>query len=177
MIRPDAVLFDCDGVIVDSEGPTFDLLVADLSTHGLPLTRHRLETEFIGGTIETVAQRATAEQVAHLRRLTDAMDAACAKSDTRRFQDLNIEFHAALVEAARNRRLQEVYQGLSKESRLFRRRALVSKAAMKASNQEHRAIVEAVAQHDAMRAAAAMENHILRGKERFMSAASDELED
>jgi DNA-binding GntR family transcriptional regulator len=126
---------------------------------------------------QLVAQRATAGQVAHLRRLTDAMDAACARSDTRRFQDLNIEFHAALVEAARNRRLQEVYEGLSKESRLFRRRALVSKAAMKASNQEHRAIVEAVAQHDAMRAAATMENHILRGKERFMSAASDELED
>jgi DNA-binding GntR family transcriptional regulator len=125
---------------------------------------------------QLIAQRATPEQIAQLRRLTDVMDAACARSDTRRFQDLNIEFHAALVEAARNRRLQEVYQGLSKESRLFRRRALVSKAAMKASNQEHRAIVDAVARHDCARAAATMESHILRGKERFMSAASDELD-
>jgi DNA-binding GntR family transcriptional regulator len=123
-----------------------------------------------------VAQRAQAEQVAHLRSLADAMDAACAKGNTRRFQDLNIEFHAALVQATRNRRLQEVYQGLSKESRLFRRRALVSKAAMKASNQEHRAIVEAVARHDSARAAATMESHILRGKERFLSAASDQME-
>jgi len=39
MIRPSAVLFDCDAVIVDSEGPTFDLLVEDLATHGLTLTR------------------------------------------------------------------------------------------------------------------------------------------
>lgn len=60
MTRPAAVLFDCDGVIVDSEGPTFDLLIADLATRGLPLTRHELETDYIGGTIETVATRARA---------------------------------------------------------------------------------------------------------------------
>jgi beta-phosphoglucomutase-like phosphatase (HAD superfamily) len=55
---PDAVIFDCDGVIVDSEGPTIDLLIEDLARHGLPLTRHQLESDFIGGTIETVATRA-----------------------------------------------------------------------------------------------------------------------
>ncbi len=55
MTRPQAVLFDCDGVIVDSEGPTFDLLIADLATHGLRLTRQQLETDYIGGTIEIIA--------------------------------------------------------------------------------------------------------------------------
>lgn len=60
MTRPAAVLFDCDGVIVDSEGPTFDLLVANLARHGLPLTRSQLETDYMGGTLETVATRATA---------------------------------------------------------------------------------------------------------------------
>ena len=58
--RPAAVLFDCDGVIIDSEGPTFDLLLTDLASHGLPLTLDQLETDFIGGTIETVAARAIA---------------------------------------------------------------------------------------------------------------------
>jgi HAD superfamily hydrolase (TIGR01509 family) len=58
MTRPSAVLFDCDGVIVDSEGPTFTLLIDDLAAYGLPLTLHELETNFIGGTIETVAARA-----------------------------------------------------------------------------------------------------------------------
>ena len=60
MTRPAAVLFDCDGVIVDSEGPTFDLLIASLARHGLPLTRTELETDYIGGTLETVAARAAA---------------------------------------------------------------------------------------------------------------------
>lgn len=125
---------------------------------------------------QLVAQRATAERIAQLRSLTRAMDAALAEGDTRRFQDLNIEFHATLVQAAHNRRLEEIYQGLSKESRLYRSRALTSKAAMAASNREHRAIVEAVARHDCARAAATMENHILRGKERFLSAASEEVQ-
>jgi HAD superfamily hydrolase (TIGR01509 family) len=57
---PAAVIFDCDGVIVDSEGPTFRLLIDDLAAHGLPLTLQQLETDYIGGTIETVAARATA---------------------------------------------------------------------------------------------------------------------
>ncbi|HYC47122.1 MAG TPA: FCD domain-containing protein [Burkholderiales bacterium] len=126
---------------------------------------------------QLVAQRITPEQLAQLRDLTVAMDAACAEGETARFQDLNVEFHAALVHAAGNRRLQAVYQGLGKESRLFRRRGLVSKSALEASNREHHTIVDAIASRDATRAAATMENHILRGKERFLSAASGELED
>ena len=59
-MTPAAVLFDCDGVIVDSEGPTFTLLIQDLAAHGLALTLHQLETDYIGGTIETVAIRARA---------------------------------------------------------------------------------------------------------------------
>jgi DNA-binding GntR family transcriptional regulator len=126
---------------------------------------------------QLVAQRITAEELAHLRELTAAMDTACSDGDTAHFQDLNVEFHGALVHAAGNRRLQAVYQGLGKESRLFRRRGLVSRAALEASNREHRAIVDAIGSRDAQRAAAAMEEHILRGKARFLSAAADELEE
>jgi DNA-binding GntR family transcriptional regulator len=122
------------------------------------------------------AERVTPEQLTHLRGLADAMDAACAAADTGRFQDLNSEFHDALVTATDNRRLQEVYRGLAKESRLFRRRGLVSTAAMDASNREHRAIIAAIESHDAPRAAATMEDHMLQGKERFLDAAADQLE-
>ena len=58
MTRPAAVLFDCDGVIIDSEGLTATLLRDDLATHGLPLTRLAFEVDYVGGTIETVADRA-----------------------------------------------------------------------------------------------------------------------
>ncbi|MFZ1468645.1 MAG: HAD family phosphatase [Paracoccaceae bacterium] len=59
-MTPDAVLFDCDGVIVDSESATFQMLIDDLARHGLPLTMLQLETNYIGGTIESVATRARA---------------------------------------------------------------------------------------------------------------------
>jgi HAD superfamily hydrolase (TIGR01509 family) len=60
MTLPDAVLFDCDGVVVDSEGSTLSLFLQDFAAQGLPMTLARLETEFVGGTVETVADRARA---------------------------------------------------------------------------------------------------------------------
>lgn len=60
MTRPEAVLFDCDGVIVDSEGPSFALFLEELALHGLPLTLEEFETHYVGGTVETVAMRARA---------------------------------------------------------------------------------------------------------------------
>lgn len=60
MTRAEAVLFDCDGVIVDSEGPSFVLFLEELAAHGLPLTLEEFETSFVGGTVEMVAQRALA---------------------------------------------------------------------------------------------------------------------
>ncbi len=55
---PRAVIFDCDGVLVDSEGPAFDLLEQDLTRHGLPLPRPEIEALFIGGTVRGLWHRA-----------------------------------------------------------------------------------------------------------------------
>lgn len=57
---PQAVLFDCDGVLVDSEPITGALLVEDLSARGLPLTLPEALSLFVGGTIRTVADKARA---------------------------------------------------------------------------------------------------------------------
>lgn len=48
---PKAILFDCDGVLVDSEAIAFDLLAQDLAAYGLHLTRAEMEERFLGGTI------------------------------------------------------------------------------------------------------------------------------
>lgn len=53
---PAAVLFDCDGVVVDSEPATFTLLAEDLAARGLTLDRAEMERLFLGGTIEKVAR-------------------------------------------------------------------------------------------------------------------------
>lgn len=46
-----AVLFDCDGVLIDSESICMDLVAADLARYGLPMDRAETERLFIGGTI------------------------------------------------------------------------------------------------------------------------------
>lgn len=60
-MTPRAVIFDCDGVIVDSEGPTFVLLQQNFATFGLTVSLHDLETNFIGGTMADVEARARAQ--------------------------------------------------------------------------------------------------------------------
>lgn len=57
-MRPDAVIFDCDGVIVDSEPPLFDLLEAEFARFGLPIPRDRIMQQFVGGTMYDVGRRA-----------------------------------------------------------------------------------------------------------------------
>jgi HAD superfamily hydrolase (TIGR01509 family) len=59
-MTPKAVLFDCDGVVIDSEGPTFLLFQQEFAAAGLHVTLHDLETNWIGATAEGLATRARA---------------------------------------------------------------------------------------------------------------------
>lgn len=58
IMPPDMVIFDCDGVVVDSEATTARVLVANLSRFGLPLTLDQLSDMFLGGTMMGVEARA-----------------------------------------------------------------------------------------------------------------------
>jgi HAD superfamily hydrolase (TIGR01509 family) len=58
MIRPDFVIFDCDGVLVDSEPVTARLLQRSLADHGLEMTEERIDLLFTGGTMAGVAEKA-----------------------------------------------------------------------------------------------------------------------
>lgn len=59
-MTPRAVIFDCDGVVVDSEHPTLLMVQADLARYGLPVSLDELNAKYVGGTVETVAARARA---------------------------------------------------------------------------------------------------------------------
>lgn len=60
-MKPEAVLFDCDGVLVDSEPVTFQLIQEDFAAFGLPMTIAELEPLFIGHTIEETGAYARAQ--------------------------------------------------------------------------------------------------------------------
>ena len=57
MTPPDYVLFDCDGVLVDSEPIVGAILRDDLAARGLDLRRDQIIDMFVGGTMQGVMTR------------------------------------------------------------------------------------------------------------------------
>ena len=57
-MRPDLVIFDCDGVVVDSEILTNSFLRDEMAAYGLDLPLGQIMGLFVGGTIAGVAERA-----------------------------------------------------------------------------------------------------------------------
>ena len=59
-MTPELVIFDCDGVLVDTE-PTTDRVIAEnLTRHGLTIAPHEIHTLFAGGTLKAVGEGAAA---------------------------------------------------------------------------------------------------------------------
>ena len=56
-MTPELVIFDCDGVLVDSEGPLADLVVADLAGRGFLVEAADFHDRFTGGTMADVDRR------------------------------------------------------------------------------------------------------------------------
>ena len=48
-----AVIFDCDGVVMDSEGIAFDLMAEQLAQYGHAMTHDQMRTLFLGGTMRS----------------------------------------------------------------------------------------------------------------------------
>lgn len=53
-LRPLLVIFDCDGVLIDSEGPANRMLVREAEAIGWDLSSHDAWHRFVGGTIADV---------------------------------------------------------------------------------------------------------------------------
>lgn len=58
MNKPDLVIFDCDGVLVDSELITSRVLRDNLAQHGLDMEEAQIEALFVGGTMAGVMKTA-----------------------------------------------------------------------------------------------------------------------
>lgn len=61
---PDLVIFDCDGVLVDSEGVTNRVIQRNLAEYGLALTSQQIVDLFVGGTMPGVMELARSKGAA-----------------------------------------------------------------------------------------------------------------
>ena len=125
--------------------------------------------ELIG---QRVAQRISAEQLTELRDIVAHMERATAQADLKRYHALNLAFHDLLVEYAGNERLTETYRLLTKELLLFRLRGLQDGGGFAVSSAEHKAILKAIAAHDAERAGRLLRRHATDSRARMHKAAA-----
>lgn len=131
-------------------------------------------------TIEEMAVRLAAgrinpEQVAVLEANVAAMERRKREGDVREFAELDVTFHVEIARIAGHRRLLRVEESLQTEFlRLFIQQiaAWGDEAEMDAVR-HHRAIVAALAAHDADAAVAHLRSHILSG-ERYRNAARND---
>jgi DNA-binding GntR family transcriptional regulator len=107
-----------------------------------------------------------------LRSTMDEMDEVARKRDADRYVELNLQFHAALYQATGNQRLAMLDESIGKELRIYRRHGLAFGGGLLISNQEHREIFGAIERGNCEVAGAALEKHILGGRDRFLRAMS-----
>lgn len=96
------------------------------------------------------------------------MDAACDAGDGTRYYELNLRFHALILAISDNHRARQAYDDYVKELHLVRRRYFDVPGNMRRSNQEHRAIYEAMVAGAHAKARAHAERHVLAGRERLL---------
>ncbi|WP_316977094.1 FCD domain-containing protein [Shumkonia mesophila] len=119
-----------------------------------------------------LASRVTAEQIAVLTGLYEALERARETQDQAAYNEGNRRFHASLVEFTGNARLISYHETTEKELRLFVRRGVLGPARLRVSNGEHKQILDCIVKGDDEGAAAAFERHILNGKRRMLESLS-----
>jgi DNA-binding GntR family transcriptional regulator len=129
------------------------------------------ENYTVRGALEALAGRLLAAKISdaeagELRGIVKAMEAALSRDDAAGYAALNHDLHGRIFEMAGNAKLAEIYQRVTKELMLFRRRSLAPHPTL----DEHRDIVEKIAAHDVEGAAQAMLHHVEGGRRRTLAA-------
>lgn len=118
-----------------------------------------------------LAPRITTAQIDELKRLVDDLETQLAPATFATYFPLNLRFHDRIVEMTGNGKLLVMYRRLINEMHLLRRRGLLRGGGLLVSNDEHRAIVAALASRDGDAAADAMRDHVRAGRDRMFAAA------
>jgi DNA-binding GntR family transcriptional regulator len=164
-----------------------------LATEGLVVVRPRrgavvrelskddfLEAYQVREALEAMAARLAtfrldSEELARLEQLTSTMEKHAEQDEIDAFFEANAAFHAALVDASGNRRLQELYAQLVGQMNRYRRRSLALRGSLHQSVAEHRTILAALAGRDPDRAARLVADHIRVPQQRLEALTDEEF--
>jgi DNA-binding GntR family transcriptional regulator len=125
--------------------------------------------------VQLAVQRLTKEQLEQLAALNAAMDGHAQAGDVDAFFEANVAFHALLLEASGNVRLQALYRQLLGQLGRYRLRSLSLRGNLQRSVSEHAAILNAAKRGNADRASQLMAEHIRVPQRRAKALEEAEL--
>lgn len=116
------------------------------------------------------AERITDEELERLQRLLVAIGGYIEANDMEKIVETDTEFHDLLYQASRNSRLVGIIFNLREQLTRFRSTSMSFPGRLKATLEEHRRIVEAIAQGDVKEAQAAAEYHMEKSEQTLLSS-------
>ena len=116
------------------------------------------------------AERITDEELDHLQRLLVQIGMYIEQGDIEKIVEVDTEFHGLLYQASRNQRLIGIISNLREQLTQFRKTSMSFPGRLKATLEEHRAIVDAIAQGDVKAAQKAAEHHMEKSEQTLLTS-------
>ena len=116
------------------------------------------------------AEHITEDELEHLQRLLVIIGGYIKEGDMDKIVETDIEFHDLLYHAARNNRLVGIISNLRDQLTRFRTLSMSYPGRLEATLDEHRAIVEAIANGDGRSARKAAEHHMENSEKTLLKA-------
>jgi DNA-binding GntR family transcriptional regulator len=158
--------------------PRSGTFVANLNAQEIDETfKIRCALECLAG--EEAVHKVTSEQLRRLKELLRALKKKVANDEDRKAHEKdNSELHQIILEAAGNRKLQEIYHALNAHIKIVRIHAAEANWPVRVTEEqaEHEAIVTALEARDGQALTSALRKHIYRAKDSMLAAlqASEE---
>ncbi len=116
------------------------------------------------------AERITEDELEKLQRLLVEIGAHIKSGDMESIVRTDTEFHDLLYQASRNSRLVGIISNLREQLTRFRTTSMSFPGRLKATLEEHRNIVEAIAQGDEKAARKAAEHHMEKSEQTLLAS-------
>jgi DNA-binding GntR family transcriptional regulator len=134
---------------------------------------YELRALVFGFAAQRAAENITDAHRAHFESLLQAMDTAAQADDSDLYYELNVQFHAAILQLSNSQRAHQLYDSYVKELHLYRRQNFNAPGNMRRSNVEHRRLYEAISKGNASKAKQYAEEHIQAGRQRLLALADE----
>ena len=119
------------------------------------------------------AERITDEELEHLQRLLVVIGEAIKEKNMEKIVEADTKFHDILYQASRNNRLVGIIYNLREQLTSFRANSMAYPGRLEETLEEHRRIVDTIAQGDAVAAQKASEYHMERSEHTLLLSMED----